>query len=275
MDASLAHRLEYLSAQEMRRFAQTARAVDETSGAEWLSVAGGVAAFVRDGSPVNMAAGLGFEAPVEEADIQKVTRFYEARETRAVVSVCPLADPSLIERLSEAGYRPDGFENVLIRALGEMSADVRCDDGPIEIVEAMSPADKELWALVAATGFSAPLPPLEQQLHLASVVVSRPGVRLLVAFVDGKAAGTGEIYIDDGVAWLSADATLPQFRRRGVQRALQAYRLDIARAAGCEMAVSEAAPGSTSQRNMERMGFTLAYTRLDMVGPGGWDRVVV
>jgi hypothetical protein len=35
------------------------------------------------------------------------------------------------------------------------------------------------------------------------------------------------------------------------------------RDAGCALAVTESVPGSPSQRNMERVGFQVAYTRVD------------
>jgi hypothetical protein len=50
-----------------------------------------------------------------------------------------------------------------------------------------------------------------------------------------------------------------------VQSALIARRLHEAAQAGCEYAVVSTLPGSGSQRNMERRGFQLAYTKLVMV----------
>jgi hypothetical protein len=102
-------------------------------------------------------------------------------------------------------------------------------------------------------------------LNLGAIVVRRPGTRLLLAFLEGQVAGTAELMVEDGVAWLSADATLPRFRGRGVQQVLQAHRLVLGAGSGCDLAVSEAAPGSGSQRNMERLGFRVVYTRVDMV----------
>jgi GNAT superfamily N-acetyltransferase len=98
-------------------------------------------------------------------------------------------------------------------------------------------------------------------------VAARPEALLLLAYVDGKPAGTGELVCEDSVAWLSADATLPQFRGRGVQTALQRERLRIAAKEGCELAVTESTPGSASQRNMHRHGFVVLYTRVDLIGP--------
>ena len=89
----------------------------------------------------------------------------------------------------------------------------------------------------------------------------------LIGSVDGQPAGTGAVILDSDLAWLSTDATLPQFRRRGLQAALQRARLELARDAGCTIASSEAIPGSASQRNMGRLGFGLAYSRLEIVAP--------
>jgi len=155
---------------------------------------------------------------------------------------------------------------VLIReyALGEH---FEASEG-VEVIVADDDELKSVWADVASIAFSAPLEPPAAQRTLARIVAARPDTCLLLALVNGCPAGTGELYISDGVAWLSADATLPQHRRKGVQRALQAKRLQLGADAGCQFAVSEALPGSSSQRNMERAGFRVAYTRVDLMAPG-------
>ena len=71
--------------------------------------------------------------------------------------------------------------------------------------------------------------------------------------------------ITHGVAQLTGAATVPSARRRGVQAALLAARLDDAAAAGCDLAVVTTAPGSTSQKNVQRRGFQLMYTRAVLV----------
>ena len=60
-------------------------------------------------------------------------------------------------------------------------------------------------------------------------------------------------------------ATLPEFRGRGVQTALINRRLWAAAQQGSEYAVVSTTPGSGSQRNMERRGFRLAYSKIVMV----------
>ena len=68
---------------------------------------------------------------------------------------------------------------------------------------------------------------------------------------------------------LNGDTTLPEYRCLGIQQAIQGVRLDLGVAAGCDIAVSEATPGSTSQRNQERHGFRVAYTRTTWERPAG------
>lgn len=268
-DAELAARLESLAADEMRRFVTTARRLDPAGDAALLEVAGGAAAFLGAGSPVNQAVGLGLAGPVDADEILALESFYTVRKARALAIVSPLADHSLLAALGRRRWTADGFENVLVReyVAGEDLRAPAAGASEVEVVEACDDEMRAVWAQLASVAFSAPLPPHPIQLELGRIVAARPGTRLLLALVDGLPAGTGELFIDDGVAWLSADATLPAFRRRGVQQALQSHRLALGAELGCELAVSEAAPGSTSQRNMERAGFRIVYTRVDLVAP--------
>ena len=71
----------------------------------------------------------------------------------------------------------------------------------------------------------------------------------------------------DGVAMLCGAATLPAFRRRGIQSLLYRWRLAIARAAGCDVAVVTTQPGSKSQANAIRQGFSVLYTRAILIWP--------
>ncbi len=265
-DRALAERIETLAARALRRLTMTARAVLPECEAASIEVGGGVAAFVSPGSAVNQALGIGFSCQVEPADIERVERFFTSKGARPLVSVCPLADPAVHLALAARGWLLGGFENVLVRRYAGQVRSGRAAPG-IEIVEAVSEQDRHTWALAATTGFSDPLEPLPAQLQLGAVVAADPHIRLFLAVVDGCVAGTGALTVDDGVAWLSADATLPHFRRRGVQSALQWHRLRVGAQAGCDLAVSEAAPGSQSQRNQERAGFQVAYTRCDLIAP--------
>jgi len=73
-----------------------------------------------------------------------------------------------------------------------------------------------------------------------------------LAFVGGEAAGVVE---------LCSASTRPALRRQGVQAALIQARLQAAGREGDDLAMIVASVGSISQRNAERAGFRLAYTK--------------
>ena len=91
------------------------------------------------------------------------------------------------------------------------------------------------------------------------------GVLPYLALRDGVIAGGASLRMTEGIAQLTGAATAPAHRRRGVQTALLLARLTDAAAAGCDIAVVTTQPGSRSQRNVQRRGFDLLYTRAVLV----------
>src|SRR5215213_7137366 len=85
--------------------------------------------------------------------------------------------------------------------------------------------------------------------------------RLYLARIDGEPAGAALLSLDADLGYLANASTLPEYRRRGVQTALIARRIEDAARAGCDAACSGAAFGSPSQRNLQRAGLQVAYTK--------------
>jgi GNAT superfamily N-acetyltransferase len=131
-------------------------------------------------------------------------------------------------------------------------------------VEQVTASTEQLWDQVIAKGFAefGRLPE-----NLFSAFATLPDSRNFLARIDGAAAGggMGAIMREAGIVALFGAATIPECRRRGVQTALINRRLWEAAQQGCEYAVVSTLPGGGSQRNMERRGFRVAYTKLVMV----------
>jgi GNAT superfamily N-acetyltransferase len=266
-DHQLACRLESLVAAEYRRLGSVADRIFPEKGAQCTDAGDGVALWLGAGSPVNTAVGLGMLGPVEEATLQLLEAFYHDRGAAAVLCMCPLADPSLLHMLGRRGWAASGFEHVLVLDAEQASqvAHPVVEPSASEIeVRVCLPEERELWGRMAARGFAdgvaEPEPVFKE---FGSLVAARDDAILVLAWVDGRPAGTGSLVVDGGVGWLSSDSTLPEYRRRGVQQAVQWHRIELARAAGCDLVVTEAAPGSQSQRNMERLGFRIVYTHAE------------
>jgi hypothetical protein len=89
-----------------------------------------------------------------------------------------------------------------------------------------------------------------------------PDWRLYLARIDGKPAAAAKLFIKDGVGFFADAATRPEFRRRGLQTALLRHRAAVAAKSGAELVYSQAAFGSTSQHNMERIGMRVLCSRV-------------
>ncbi len=105
---------------------------------------------------------------------------------------------------------------------------------------------------------------------MISAAAGAPQWRHWLAIGDEGPMGAALSFVQDGVAWLGWDATLPTARGRGVQSALIAQRLADASESGCEHATSETAVSTQARpdasfRNYRRLGFKAAYERATWV----------
>jgi GNAT superfamily N-acetyltransferase len=206
---------------------------------------------------------MGLHGPVTEADLDRLEAFYFGRREPCRVFVCPLADPSLVDGLGRRGYRLSGFENFLAMPLIPDANEPAAIPG-IEIRPA-EPDAADLYARVVAPNFAGPEGPTDEHHDLIAAMFGMGHASAFLAYVDGQPAGGGAVLIHLGVALLAGAATLPAYRNRGVHAALHHARLALARRSGCDLAAQGAQPGSTSQRNAERRGLRVAYTRAILV----------
>ncbi len=227
---------------------------------------GGVAVFAGSGSPTNKMIGLGFDAKVEPAALADVEARFADRGAKLQAEIATLADPDLHALLASRGYEPKGFENVLGHPLSQEGD--RLPDGVR--VEPAGPADLHAWTDVVVEAFANPdtggiggdeTPPPDELRRWFELTMEVPGFQGYLAYLDGQLAGGGALRIDGPVAQFAGAATLPRFRRRGVQTALLRARLTDARARGCEVGVVTTQPASKSQQNVQREGFSLLYAR--------------
>jgi GNAT superfamily N-acetyltransferase len=268
-DVALARRLESAVARDLDAFADTCMHLDPALHSARVEFAGGLALFLAPGSPINMIYGAGFSGPVTGEEFDAVERFYAEHGTRAAISLCPHADDALIAQLGVRGWMATDFENVLLRELDDASARRLPAPAPgVEFTVATTAEERASWAALSSAAFSAPEPPSAESVRMGLGMAASTQMTLLTGRVDGVDAGTGALQLmPDGLGWLMSDATLPPYRRRGVHSALLAERVRLAAEAGCDLAVAEARPGSASQRNMERLGLRVVYTRVELIAP--------
>jgi ribosomal protein S18 acetylase RimI-like enzyme len=224
------------------------------SAAERMLVSGGWVMYAEPNSPMNHAIGMGLQGPVSDAEFDAVEEFYRSGECVCEIVASPYADLSLFAHLGARGYTITEWNSVLMRRLG---SDEQFDRGGVDVRRA-GPGDASDYSSVLARGFGHVVGP-----EVFLPMLEAPNAICFVASVDSMPAGAagGSAHPDAGLASLYGAATLPEFRNRGIQNALFQARLKAAAEAGCEIASVCTQPGTTSQRNAERNGFRLAYTK--------------
>ncbi|MBI1743190.1 hypothetical protein HYR54_09010 [Candidatus Acetothermia bacterium] len=183
-----------------------------------------------------------------------------AKDQRGLV----LADASLFEQLKQRNYRLEKFFNVYVLSLSESASTTALSTGLR--VTLVNPKERELWLQTVARGFSEQDVLTPEMLKMIAPTLHSESAKCFLAWVDGNPAGGGAMLLHEGVAKLCSGSTRLMFRKRGVQTALLNARLAAAREAGCDLAHTLVSPAnSASQRNVERTGFRLAYTKAVMV----------
>jgi GNAT superfamily N-acetyltransferase len=260
-DLALAQRLEMTDALAGVEFARSWAQQNSFSGKSSIAVAGGHAGFGGIDSPLTQAFGLGLNGPVTDDDMSAIEEFYSGNRAAVNIETCPLADMSLLTFLNARGYRPIEYSNVFVRELTDSDSAAWPDSASPVRVRRVTEDETENYASIVMRSF---LGEGEIPASLLNVFVSciyARGTHFFLAEVDGVPAGGGMMSIHQGVASFGGAGTLPEFRNRGVQKALLLARLAKAAGDGCDLAMVATMPGSGSQRNVERQGFRVVYTR--------------
>jgi GNAT superfamily N-acetyltransferase len=255
-DIHLSRRLERTEAMSAASHVESHRRNDPGCGAEWREIGGAIALYDGPSSPVTQTFGLGMAEPPESRHFDALESFYRERGAHIHHETSPMADPALWTLLGERGYRPIEFSAVLYQTPRMPSTAPSLRARPI------GPEERDTWVRVAVRGWRAEAG-LEDSLEsLMRVVEQRNDVLLFLADFDGRPVAAAALNIVDGVALFAGACTIPEARGNGAQRALLDARMAFAAESGCDLAMMVAQAGSASQRNAERAGFRIAYTRI-------------
>lgn len=257
-DLALARRLELAEGYAAAQFAGARRELDPGSGSEWIRHAGGIAIYDGPDSPITQTFGLGmFETPQPET-MDVLERYFLDRGAPVMHEVSPLAGVDTINLLCERGYRAIEINSAMYRPVAAAAEAL-----PQRItVRTVDRSEISVWTNVTARGWALESPGVIEFLKASGqVIAAQPGSVCFLAELDGTPGAAGALSLHEGVALFSGSSTIPELRRRGLHAALLHARMQYAFEHGCDLAMMVAAAGSQSQRNAERRGFRVAYTR--------------
>lgn len=272
---SLAKRIEHAEAGLILEAAQACARRVPADRMVVREACGGVGVYVEPGAPFNKVAGLGFDGVPPLEFFESLEKEFADRQAPLQFEVSSLADPLMVRTLTQRAYLLVGFENVLGLNLQARPADVLTASADDIVVREATATESSVWIDTVTTGFLQPDvfdgPPSHESFarelleRIFADMAAAPGGGRYLARRQGVVAGGAGLRMQDGVAQLNGAATLPEHRRRGVQSALLRHRLAEAARRGCDVAVVTTQPGSKSQENVQRSGFSLLYTRAILV----------
>jgi len=208
---------------------------------------------------INRVLGIGSEYPPTLEQLIEIRKiFVNAGISRFFLHVIPeRIGPDYADLLQEAGYEKYRGWMKFVRGGGDV--------GPVTTdltITRVGPENAADFASIVGDAFD-----FRPQFQPAiAALANDPGWHLYMSFNGERPAGTGGLYMKNGIGYLDFGATHPDFRQRGGQTGMLNTRMRAALDAGCTSIVTmtgEAVPGDEqhSYRNIQRAGFEEAYLR--------------
>lgn len=260
-DKNLSQKLERTEASANAAFIEARATISPESGAEWIEVAGTYAMFDGIESPLTQTFGLGIFEEITNTELDKIEAFFKKHDAPVFHEVSPMAGLDLVALLNERNYQPIELTNVMFQEIG-VGNQLNLSLNPNIKTRIIEKGEEELWAQTSANGWATEMEGLADfMLNFGKISATCNGGFPFLAELDSVPISAGMLFIYNDVALLGGASTVPEGRRKGGQSALLDSRLKFAAERGCKIAMMCALPGSQSQRNAEKNGFRIAYTR--------------
>lgn len=207
----------------------------------------------------NRVIGIGLDEKVTVNLIKEIKSFYKKNhKNKFFIQTPPVENNTNIRDLI---LQNGGEHRSNWAKLAKIPEAKKINNNDISIRE-LQEQDHEYVASLLLRSFSFP----EELRPFCIYAFGKPGWTNYVAMLNDKIAGTGSLYIRDGIDEIGIAATVEDARGKGVQSALIHYRENIAFEKGSRyLFVETAEPTDTypapSYRNMIRLGFTELYKR--------------
>jgi hypothetical protein len=188
--------------------------------------------------------------------VEAVLQWFRSRKLRCQIDISPHhSSPDLLIHMADLGLVQTNFLTILYgipetpeiltppgMTIEEIpNNDLRQFSSLAVEIEQIDEDKRDMWIDVMASEFA--------------------GWRCYIARVGGKPAAHAAMRIASGVAVMMFAETNLEYRGYGCQTALLRQRILDAGKAGCDLVACAAYPGTVSQRNQERAGLRVAYTK--------------
>lgn len=196
---------------------------------------------------------------LEDLDkVDEIIDFYHERDRQCQFEIIPSKSNSeLLQYLASRGFHHNAFHTSMYGLPNDASPNYPSN----LIIREIEENEFELYGKLHCLGSGLAESGAKYVAANNKILFRQSGWRFFLGFVNDTPAGVAVMYISNGIASFTFAATLPEFRRQGLQSAFLHKRMYEAALEKCELVVSQCAYASTSQNNMERAGMRIGYTR--------------
>lgn len=190
--------------------------------------------------------------------LDAIIDFYKSRGRKFQFEIVPaMVNQEILGSLAARGFYQSAFHNSMY--MNPQDLKDTADAGIV--IKTIDKDEFEDYARIHCRGTGLPDQGIPSIAMNNRVLHSRPGWRFYMAYAGDQPAAAAVMYISNSDASLTFAATLPEFRRQGLQQELLRRRIWDAKQAGCSLIVGQCAFLSQSHRNMETVGMKLGYVR--------------
>lgn len=207
----------------------------------------------------NRVLGIGSDEKAGESLIKEIKNFYKKnKKEKFFIQLAPAENNRDTSELLKNNGAEIRNSWVKLYKIPEAKINIQSDI----LIEELKEKDHGEVASLLLRSFSFP----EELRTFCLYAFGKPGWKNYTALLNDIIAGTGSLYIKDGIAEIGIAATSEEARGKGIQTALILYRENKAFEEGCrylfvETAEPTASYTAPSYRNMIRLGFKELYRR--------------
>jgi ribosomal protein S18 acetylase RimI-like enzyme len=197
-----------------------------------------------------------------EAKIERCERLYASRKLPALFRITPFAKPGeLDDALAQRGYL--AFGRTLVQVADVAGAPSRETDGHVLVDEVSIDAFVKVAAELRGSSTA------QTNAHLERLAHSPLAPYAIVARMNGRVVGCGQLSCEDGIAGVYDMVTAPESRGRGVATAMVGALLANARERGGTCAFLQVdEDNEPALRVYRKFGFATAYVYHYRARPG-------
>ncbi|KEQ73040.1 hypothetical protein M436DRAFT_47598 [Aureobasidium namibiae CBS 147.97] len=212
------------------------------------------------GRKLNHTYEFALDGKVTIKDLRRIEAACERNGGTPELDMCDFADKSGFDLFSNH-YTVTGSQCEYQQSLADFQR--LPSSGDTIKIDIVGPDDHDTFVQASVDGFRSGGRPEELLKVCAESAAARSDTILFSASIAGEIVGTAAMAMIETaiskIVVLYCDSCLPSARGRGVHKTLLLERLRVARDCGFDLASATAREGSISGRNMEKVGFKMAY----------------